>query len=318
MVSGRMGAAERAPEQPPVSWLPPGLNQGGGGGGGGGGLWGQGGQFAADDDDADSEPPLLEGACGRAHNGGAARTPPRARAGAELGIDFKHIRTKIQAVVTPLKPIQQEILEDSDLAGPLVFVMALGFFLLLVRAPRHCCIRERIRECALFVCVCSSTRVDARRAALTARPPQAGKVHFGYIYGFGITGAFGIYALLNLMCGDAHPADLVRVFSVMGYSLLPIVVLAGVAVVFDLRCVCRRRARGRHRRGCAAPPSACTRDTVARRGVFGIVVAAASIGWATVTSTRFFEKALGMSEQKFLIAYPCALTYACFALITIF
>jgi hypothetical protein len=71
----------------------------------------------------------------------------------------------------------------------------------------------------------------------THRSSQAGKVHFGYIYGFGITGAFGMYTLVNLM-SDAHPADLVRVFSVLGYSLLPIVALAGVAVVIDLRCVC--------------------------------------------------------------------------------
>ncbi len=33
---------------------------------------------------------------------------------------------------------------------------------------------------------------------------------------------------------------------------------------------------------------------------------------------RFFERILDLSEQRWLIAYPLCLLYACFALITVF
>ena len=66
--------------------------------------------FASTSDDpfAD-EPPLLE----------------------ELGINFDHITQKTLAVVNPLRSTDASILHDSDLAGPLVFIVAFGCFLLL-------------------------------------------------------------------------------------------------------------------------------------------------------------------------------------------
>lgn len=56
----------------------------------------------------DGEPPLLE----------------------ELGVNFGHIKAKTFAVLNPLARIDQHIMDDSDLAGPILFFLLFGFFLL--------------------------------------------------------------------------------------------------------------------------------------------------------------------------------------------
>jgi hypothetical protein len=50
----------------------------------------------------------------------------------------------------------------------------------------------------------------------------------------------------------------------------------------------------------------------------GGVLSVAAIAWCTQSATRFFEGALHMRPQRYLIAYPALLFYACFTLITIF
>lgn len=71
-----------------------------------------GGMVGGAEDDDYVEPPLLE----------------------ELEINFAHIWTKTAAVMVPTRKIDPHILEDSDLAGPLVFFFIQGFCLLLVSA----------------------------------------------------------------------------------------------------------------------------------------------------------------------------------------
>ncbi|RDW66461.1 golgi membrane protein [Coleophoma cylindrospora] len=56
----------------------------------------------------DGEPPLLE----------------------ELGVNFGHIQAKTLAVLNPLARMDQHIMDDSDLAGPILFFLLFGFFLL--------------------------------------------------------------------------------------------------------------------------------------------------------------------------------------------
>ena len=58
----------------------------------------------------DDEPPLLE----------------------ELGINFDHIYKKTLAVLNPFSKTEAGIINETDLAGPLVFCLALGATLLLV------------------------------------------------------------------------------------------------------------------------------------------------------------------------------------------
>ncbi|CCH41649.1 putative membrane protein [Wickerhamomyces ciferrii] len=49
----------------------------------------------------------------------------------ELGINFNHIKLKTQAVLNPRGKITPDIMIDSDLAGPLLFCLIFGTFLLL-------------------------------------------------------------------------------------------------------------------------------------------------------------------------------------------
>jgi hypothetical protein len=93
-----------------------------------------------------------------------------------------------------MRAIESAYLDETDLAGPLVFALVFGTCLLL-----------------------------------------AGKLHFGYIYGFGVFGCLALNAVLNLMCDDARDIDAWRTASVLGYCLLPVVLLSAAGIVLDLR-----------------------------------------------------------------------------------
>lgn len=114
----------------------------------------------------------------------------------------------------------------------------------------------------------------------------SGKVHFSYIYGVAMLGWLSIYGLLNLM--SENGADLYKTASVLGYCLLPMVLLSSVSILLRLR------------------------------GLLGYGLGIASILWCTYSSSSIFVTILGMRNQKILVAYPVGLLYACFALITIF
>jgi len=171
----------------------------------------------------DDEPPLLE----------------------ELGINPDHILQKTLAVLNPFRVTDAAILQDTDLAGPLAFILAFGGFLLL-----------------------------------------SGKVHFSYIYGIGVFGCVAIYALLNLMAVSGVSVGVT--ISVLGYCLLPMVGLSGFSILFSLQ------------------------------GVIGILLTTVSILWCSLSASKLFVTALAMDHQQPLVAYPCALLYGIFALLTIF
>ena len=113
-----------------------------------------------------------------------------------------------------------------------------------------------------------------------------GKVHFGYIYGFGVFGCVSMSTLVNLI--SPSPIDTWRAFSILGYCLLPVNFLSVIAIVFNLQ------------------------------GSFGLILAIFTISWCTAASTRLFERSCDMREQRWLIAYPTALLYSCFVMLTIF
>lgn len=62
---------------------------------------------------------------------------------------------------------------------------------------------------------------------------QAGKVQFGYVYGMSAIGCLGIHTLLNLMSSSG--ASYGCVASVLGYCLLPMVILSSCAIFFSLQ-----------------------------------------------------------------------------------
>ncbi len=49
----------------------------------------------------------------------------------ELGINFEHILTKGLVVMNPFKSVDRHLMDDTDLAGPLMFCFLFGGFLLL-------------------------------------------------------------------------------------------------------------------------------------------------------------------------------------------
>jgi len=50
----------------------------------------------------------------------------------ELGINFPHIGAKSMTVLNPLSRVDEHIMDDADLAGPLIFCFCFATFLLFV------------------------------------------------------------------------------------------------------------------------------------------------------------------------------------------
>ncbi|XP_054652651.1 protein YIPF7-like [Dunckerocampus dactyliophorus] len=171
----------------------------------------------------DEEPPLLE----------------------ELGINFDHIWQKTVTVLNPFKPADGSIMNETDLTGPILFCVALGFTLMM-----------------------------------------AGKAQFAYVYGISATSCIVMYVLLSLMSSMSVSYGCVA--SVLGYCLLPMVVLSAFAVIYSLQ------------------------------GVLGTVLALVVICWCSFSASKIFISTLAMEGQQLLVAYPCALLYGLFALLTVF
>lgn len=54
----------------------------------------------------------------------------------ELGINIAHIQYKSLAVLNPLRHVDEHIMDDADLAGPLLFFFCFGVSLLFVSDAR--------------------------------------------------------------------------------------------------------------------------------------------------------------------------------------
>ncbi|KAG7281692.1 hypothetical protein CRUP_008067 [Coryphaenoides rupestris] len=115
---------------------------------------------------------------------------------------------------------------------------------------------------------------------------MAGKVHFGCIYGISALACIGVYLLLNMMSSLAVSCGCVA--SILGYCLLPMVVLSALAVFVSLQ------------------------------GYLGTLLALLVVGWCSMSASKIFISTLAMEDQQLLVAYPCALLYGVFALLTVF
>jgi hypothetical protein len=80
------------------------------------------------------------------------------------------------------------------------------------------------------------------------------QVQFGYIYGFSVFGCLALQGIMNLI----HPVglDFWRTCSVLGYCLLPVIGLAALGIVLQLK------------------------------GLLGLILACVAIGWSTFAATR--------------------------------
>jgi hypothetical protein len=117
----------------------------------------------------------------------------------------------------------------------------------------------------------------------------SGKLHFGYVYGFGVSGCLAMTFLLNLLNPNGA-VSMWTVISILGYALLPVNLLAGINMILRVH----------------------------KLGLWGMVLAVLTIVWCTTASARLFERGCNMRAQRFLVAYPTALLYSAFVIITIF
>lgn len=54
------------------------------------------------------------------------------------------------------------------------------------------------------------------------------------------------------------------------------------------------------------------------RGLLGTLLAVLGICWCSFSASKIFISTLAMDGQQLLVAYPCALLYGMFALLTVF
>ena len=113
-----------------------------------------------------------------------------------------------------------------------------------------------------------------------------GKPYFNYIYGIGAMGCVANYGLLSLM--STGPVSFTVVVSVLGYCILPIVALSAISILISLT------------------------------GPIGTVFTIMGVIWSSWSASKLFVTAFDMEHQQPLVAYPCSMLYAVFALITMF
>jgi hypothetical protein len=110
----------------------------------------------------EGEPPLLEGACAAiCFSNSSCLIHVGPLPSSELGINFSHIGTKSMTVLNPFRRVDEHIMDDADLAGPLIFCFCFATFLLFVSLlPRitfytfsWCTVRQAAIQLYLRSCV---------------------------------------------------------------------------------------------------------------------------------------------------------------------
>ncbi|KAF5019823.1 hypothetical protein F66182_8192 [Fusarium sp. NRRL 66182] len=225
----------------------------------------------------DGEPPLLE----------------------ELGVNFGHIQAKVNlpglarivisiwvtdqlqtlAVLNPFRRIDSHIMDDSDLAGPLIFFLLFGFILLFSGQVHFGYIYGLAAlgsiSLHLILSLMSPSDADPQQvnnypqySSDPSAPPPPHEAQQGGHFSSTLT----------------YP----RSASVLGYCLLPLVATSLFGIVFRM-------------------------DTP-----LGIVLTTAAILWCTYSASGMFCAVGQMKRMRGLVAYPLALFYVGFGIMGIF
>eukprot|EP00270_Netrium_digitus_P009937 TRINITY_DN3058_c0_g1_i1.p1 TRINITY_DN3058_c0_g1~~TRINITY_DN3058_c0_g1_i1.p1 ORF type:complete len:349 (+),score=79.84 TRINITY_DN3058_c0_g1_i1:146-1192(+) len=206
----------------------------------------------------DDEPPLLE----------------------ELGINIPLILRKVVSVLHPLR-LQADVHEDGDLSGPILICLLFGLFQLL-----------------------------------------GGKVHFGVILGWASVSSSFLYIVFNMLVGGSisllqqqqqqpkppgppipptlqqqqelppqlvGSLDLYRCCSLVGYSLLPLMLFSALSLF------------------------------IPQRSLFAYATAAMVVAWSSRTCSGLLVHLMPQAEEhRFLLLYASALIFAAFTLLVLF
>lgn len=117
----------------------------------------------------------------------------------------------------------------------------------------------------------------------------AGKLHFGILLGWVTVSALFLYIVFNMLAGRNGNLDLYRCVSLIGYCMLPMVILSAIGLFLP------------------------------QGGAAIFVIAGVFVIWSTRVCTRLLvELASCGDEHRGLIAYACFLIYMLFSLLVIF
>ncbi|KAM7255270.1 hypothetical protein ACFE04_020511 [Oxalis oulophora] len=117
----------------------------------------------------------------------------------------------------------------------------------------------------------------------------AGKIQFGVILGWIVVASIFLYVVFNMLAGRNGNLDLHTCTSVVGYCMLPVVILSAISLF------------------------------VPQGGGVRFVISAVFVFWATRACTGLMVAlADGGEEHRGLIAYACLLIYTLFSLLVIF
>ncbi|KAI9151495.1 putative Golgi membrane protein [Paramyrothecium foliicola] len=197
----------------------------------------------------------------------------------ELGIQPKHIQAKTLAVLNPFRHIDQHLMDDSDLAGPLLFFFLLGTILLFSGKVHFGYIYGlALLGCtSLHLILSLMSPSDQQQHQTTMHPQYSSNPNDPSAAGPGPHGGHFSSTL-------TFP----RSASVLGYCLLPLVVTSVFGIVMRM-------------------------DTP-----LGIVLTSAAIMWCTYSASGIFCAVGRMTGMRGLVAYPLALFYAGFGIMAIF
>ncbi|KAK4665756.1 hypothetical protein QC763_403360 [Podospora pseudopauciseta] len=204
----------------------------------------------------DGEPPLLE----------------------ELGVSFTKIQRKTFAVLNPFSRVDQHLMDDSDLAGPVLFFFLFGTFLMLSGSVHF----GFIYGLAVLGSVSLHTILSLMAPPVdpsTAVPSAPGQSSY--------PGA-PVHHHSQSQSGATTTLTFARSASVLGYCLLPLVATSLVGIVMPM----------------ATP--------------FGIFLTTLAVLWSSYAASGIFCSVGGMNRQRFLVAYPLALFYVGFGIMGVF
>ncbi|XP_050427794.1 protein YIPF5-like [Adelges cooleyi] len=114
-----------------------------------------------------------------------------------------------------------------------------------------------------------------------------GKLMFSYVYGLAVLTSVCMYALLWAMT-DSSEVTLTSTFSVLGYSFTPVVLVALLAVFVNLK------------------------------NVFGALIVFVAVLWSSSNAAKVFVAMFGNADQKYLMAYPCAIICGLYTLFILY
>ncbi|KAL2162281.1 hypothetical protein VTH06DRAFT_7194 [Thermothelomyces fergusii] len=201
----------------------------------------------------------------------------------ELGVNVGHIGAKTLAVLNPFSRVDQHLMDDSDLAGPLFFFLLYGTFLLL---------SGRVHFGYIYgLAVFGSVLLHGILSLMAPSGPGSQQAHdpaAAYAGPEPVTAMGGAAQAAGAAAGGSSSLTFARSASVLGYCLLPLVATSLVGIFLPM-------------------------DKPA-----GIALSGAAIVWCTWSASGIFCAVGGMRGMRALVAYPLALFYVGFGIIAVF